>query len=91
MPKRPVSGTKMVAMELPVELTEEAKAFAKGRGEAFKDVVALALRRHLDNPPPPPEPAKVPPLPPLPAVEAVKGKDEPAPNKPAAKSGRKAK
>ncbi|VTR91867.1 unnamed protein product [Gemmata massiliana] len=77
MPKRPVEGAAQINAELPVPLLDELKRFAKDRGEKVRDVLALAIRRHLDNPPPPPRPVEVPPLPPLtslPEKPAPKGK-----------------
>lgn len=56
MPKRPVTGAKMVSLELPTDLILEMKEFAKKRGQGFKDAVAEAMRRHLAYPPPPPAP-----------------------------------
>ena len=39
------------------------------RNEKIRHVVEMAIRRHLDHPPPPPKPPKVIPLPPLPATD----------------------
>jgi hypothetical protein len=71
MSQKPVEGTGQVNAELPVELLDELKRFAKGRGEKVREVIAQALRRHMDNPPPPPVPAYAPPLPPVPAPQAL--------------------
>ena len=60
-------GTKQVGIELDIALTDQAKAFAKSRGETFRKVVEDALRRHMAYPPPvepPPPPAPPPPVPP---------------------------
>ena len=62
MPPKPQRGTAQVNAELPVELLDEVKAFALGRGQTVREVIARALRRHLDSPPPLPPPD--PPLPP---------------------------
>ena len=43
-------------LELPAELLAELRAFAKGRGESVRQVVALAVRRHMTYPPAPPAP-----------------------------------
>jgi hypothetical protein len=64
MPKRPVSGAKMVSLELPIDLVDQMKALASKRGNGFKDEVADAMRRHLAYPPSPLPPP--PPLEPLP-------------------------
>ncbi len=76
MPLRPKPGTKQTNIELPIELLEQAKKFAKERGEVFVNVVCAALRRHMANPPPLPHEIPLPP-----AVEEM----------PAAKKPRKAK
>jgi hypothetical protein len=67
MPRSPVKGTKGVYLELPERVLDEARAFAKRRGETLKDVVTAALRRHMAYPPPPPAPPEPPP--PLPPPE----------------------
>ena len=64
MAQKAKPGTAQVNAELPVELLDEVKAFAEARGQHIREVIARALRRHLDNPPPPPTPD--PPLPPCP-------------------------
>lgn len=64
MPTKPKLGVTQVNVELPSELLDEVKEFAAGRGQHIREVIARALRRHLDSPPPPP-PAD-PPLPPAP-------------------------
>lgn len=80
MPIRPTKGTKQTNLELPIDVIEEARAFAKQRRETLSDVVVAALRRHMANPPPLPSDV---PLPPVPSV----GESEP--KKPAAKKGKK--
>lgn len=85
MPSNPRKN-KGVYLELPPELVEEMKTFATGRGQAFKDAVAEAMRRHLAYPPPPPAPEPPPaPLPPVtpspvavgPAKDVQAGKAKP--------------
>jgi hypothetical protein len=71
MPIRPSKGIVPKYIEFPSELATETEAFAKGRGESFREVVIQALRRHMANPPPPPVPLPPPPLVPLPPVPAV--------------------
>jgi hypothetical protein len=90
MPSRPSKGVVGKYIELAVSIVEEAEAFAKQRGESFKAVVEMALRRHMANPPPLPEPLPPPPLPPLTPLPPVspQGVDSPA-TKPVAKRGKK--
>jgi hypothetical protein len=62
-------GAKQVGAEIDEVLLQNAKDFAKGRGETFREVLEAALRRHMANPPPvktPPPPPVYPPLPPVP-------------------------
>lgn len=66
MPDRPTKGTKQLAAELPADLVDRFKAFAKGRGELVRDHLVIALERHMDNPPTPLVPPVQPPLPPHP-------------------------
>ena len=88
MPKRPVTGTGQINAELPTELLNQVKTFAKGRGESLREVLMAALIRHMANPPPlvPPPPPVPPPLPvypPLPPVTAPGAEQKkPAPKKP---------
>jgi hypothetical protein len=63
MPRRPTKGAKPLYLELPEALLAELQAFAGGRGETVKQVVELAVRRHMAYPPPPPAPPPVEPLP----------------------------
>jgi hypothetical protein len=68
MPIRPSKNIVPKYIEFPSELASETEAFAKDRGETFREVVIQALRRHMANPPPPPVPLPPPPLVPLPPV-----------------------
>lgn len=56
-------GTEQLGVGIDRSLMAELRAFAEKRGEKIRAVVEMALRRHLDNPPP--LPAAVPPLPPV--------------------------
>lgn len=67
-------GTKQLAVEVSEALFEEFKGFCSDRGETVRHHLELALRRHMDNPPPPPKPVEVPPLPPIPAPGATEVK-----------------
>lgn len=77
MPVRPTKGTRQTNLELPVDVIDTAKEFARSRGETLSEVVVAALRRHMANPPPLPETV---PLPPVTSAEL---------KKPAAKKGKK--
>ena len=68
--RRATPGTKQVAAEIAGGLLDEFKAFAKARGQTLREHLELAMRRHLDNPPPPPVKPVVPPLPPVPPPAA---------------------
>ena len=70
MPIRPSKDVIAKYIELSAQLVAETESFAKSRGESFKAVVEMALRRHMANPPPPPVPQPLPPLVPLPPVGA---------------------
>jgi hypothetical protein len=67
MAKRRVTpGTGQLNLEIEQSLLEHLRTFVRDRGEKIRHVVELAIRRHLDNPPPPPRPAEIVPLPPYP-------------------------
>ena len=85
MPQPPVKGTAQVNAELPTALLDELKQFALSRGEKVREVIAQALRRHMDNPPPPP--TALPPLPPVVAPSQIVEATKPAAKKPSAKKG----
>lgn len=76
MPIRPSKGRRQIALELPIALADELDAFAARRGEKKWEVVAQALRRHMDNPPPP-----VREFPPLLPVPTPSGPTKPAKGK----------
>jgi hypothetical protein len=61
MARKNTAGTKQLGAELDSALVDEFKAFCAGRGDTVRKHLELALRRHLQNPPP----ADVPPLPPV--------------------------
>ncbi len=96
-------GTKQLGVEVSESLLDEFKTFCEERGEKVRHHLELAIRRHLDNPPPPlvaptpvPRPPVPPPplpvpaeLPPLPPVTAPGAASAPT-EKPAAKKGKKA-
>lgn len=65
MPRKDVKNTKQFNYEITDALADEFRAFCKGRGQSVREQLEIALRRHLDNPPPPPQPVELPPLPPV--------------------------
>jgi hypothetical protein len=62
MARNETKGTKQVGQAVDAELWDEFTEFCRDRGDTIRHHLEIALRRHLDNPPPPP-PAP-PPLPP---------------------------
>jgi hypothetical protein len=81
MAENRTKGTKQLGAELAAPLVDEFRDFVKGRGESIRDHMELALRRHMDNPPPPLKPS-APPLPPIPLPDAGR---KPPPKKPKSK------
>ena len=67
--RRVTPGTGQVNLEIESSLLERLREFAGERNEKIRHVVEMAIRRHLDHPPPPPKPPEVIPLPPLPATD----------------------
>jgi len=66
MAKRRVTpGTGQLNLEIESSLLERLRGFVRERDETMRRVVEMAIRRHLDYPPPPPKPPKVIPLPPI--------------------------
>lgn len=61
--RKSTKGTKQIGAEVTEALVDELRAFCSKRGETVRHHLELAIRRHLDNPPPPPA---YPPLPPVP-------------------------
>jgi hypothetical protein len=47
----PLKERRQIALELPIALADELDAFAARRSEKKWEIVAQALRRHMDNPP----------------------------------------
>ena len=66
MGRKNTKGTIQLGMELDGELVKVVRSFAKSRDETLREVVEMALRRHLANPPAKVEPPPLPPLPPFP-------------------------
>jgi hypothetical protein len=78
-------GTKQLNAEMSAALFDEFKQFCADRGETVRHHLELALRRHMDNPPPPPAPVSLPPLPPVTVPDAPRVDEKPAPKKKGAK------
>lgn len=81
MPIRPTKGTRQTNLELPTDVIDRAKEFAKSRGETLSEVVVAALLRHMANPPPRPEDVPLPPV----TVPAPSDEQKPAPKRPKGK------
>ena len=70
MAKRRVTpGTGQLNLEIESSLLERLRGFVRERDEKMRHVVEMAIRRHLDYPPPPPKPPEVIPLPPIPSSD----------------------
>jgi hypothetical protein len=64
--RKTTKGTGLLGVEIDLALLDQFKDFARSRHETQREVVELALRRHMANPPtlePPPLPPLVPPSP----------------------------
>lgn len=68
MARKSTKGTRQLGVEVDVTLADAVREFSRSRGETLREVVELALRRHLANPPAVvvPTPPPIPPLPPFP-------------------------
>ncbi|QJX00299.1 hypothetical protein [Frigoriglobus tundricola] len=77
MARRDVKGAKQFNYEIDAALVDAFRAFCKGRNEAVKEHLEMALQRHMENPPPPFKPA-APPLPPIPAPAEPTAEEKPA-------------
>ncbi|AWM38117.1 hypothetical protein GobsT_37890 [Gemmata obscuriglobus] len=63
-PRQNVAGAKQFNYEIDGALADRFRQFCRDRGETIVGHLEMALRRHMDNPPPVPV---LPPLPPVPA------------------------
>jgi len=65
--RRITPGTGQINLEIESTLLERLRVFVRERDEKMRHVVEMAIRRHLDYPPPPPipKPLEVLPLPPI--------------------------
>lgn len=68
MGRQVAKGTGQLAAQLDEALLAEFRAWVAGRGETLRAHLEMALRRHMDSPPPPFKPE----APPLPAAEPKK-------------------
>lgn len=60
--KQPKRTTVALNTRVAVEIDAALRSFAKSRNEKIRDVIEVALRRHMDSPPPQ---IQIPPLPPI--------------------------
>lgn len=67
--RKSTKGTKQIGAEVSEALIDEFKVFCLSRGETLRKHLEMAMRRHLDNPPPVEE---APPLPPVTVPEPKK-------------------
>lgn len=81
MARNQTPGTGRVEIEMTAELIAELDRFRSAYGHSRRAEIELALRRHMDSPPPvPPPPAPPPPppvIPPLPPVGGKRGRGRP--------------
>lgn len=60
--KKPKRTTVQFNLQIDPKVADAARDFAEARGEKLRDMVELALKRHMANPPPT---LDIPPLPPM--------------------------
>ncbi len=72
--RRITPGTGQLNLEIESSLLERLRAFVRDRDEKIRHVVELAIRRHLEYPPPPPLPPVIEPLPPVAASTSARTK-----------------
>jgi len=63
--RRVTPGTGQLNLEIESTLLERLREFVRERDEKIRHVVEMAIRRHMDYPPPIPKPPEVLPLPPV--------------------------
>jgi hypothetical protein len=73
MGRQVAKGTAQLATQLDESLLAEFRRWVSDRGETLRAHLELALRRHMDSPPPPLKP-EAPPLPPMGSAPAAKPK-----------------
>ena len=70
MAKRRVTpGTKQLNLEIESAILDRLREFVRDRDEKIRHVVEMAIRRHMDYPPPLPKPPEILPLPTVTASE----------------------
>jgi hypothetical protein len=72
MARKSTKGTKQVGAEVAGDLLEEFKQFCVARGDTLRQHLEMAMRRHLDNPPPVLAPPPLPPVTSPPPVSTAK-------------------
>lgn len=70
----PGKGKKGIYGEVPGEIADAIREYAKARGEKLGDVMARSFVREMQNPPPPVVHPPLPPLPPPTGPKKPKGK-----------------
>jgi len=70
--RRVTPGTGQLNLEIESTLLERLREFVGERDEKIRHVVEMAIRRHLEYPPPPPKPQEIAPLPPIAFTELAK-------------------
>ncbi len=61
--RRVTPGTGQMNIEIESALLERLREFVRDRDEKIRHVVEMAIRRHMDYPPPIPKPPEILPLP----------------------------
>ena len=68
--RRVTPGTGQLNLEIESALLERLRDFVRDRDEKIRHVVEMAIRRHMDYPPPLPKPPEILPLPSITTSEA---------------------
>ena len=61
--RRVTPGTGQLNLEIESALLDRLRGFVRDRDEKIRHVVEMAIRRHMDYPPPLPKPPEILPLP----------------------------
>ena len=84
--RRVTPGTGQLNLEIELSLLERLRGFVRERDEKIRHVIEMAIRRHLDYPPPPPAPPTIAPLPPVTNTEMAPRRRTPRKTKTAKKA-----
>ena len=87
--RRVTPGTGQVNLEIESALLERLRDFVRVRNEKIRHVVEMAIRRHMDYPPPLPKPPEILPLPTV--TESDAGASTSGKRSPKAKTTKKSK